>query len=150
MLHVNKIIKNVKSTNYDIKFPQLSMDDLKLQLLTDTSFNNVPNGGSQAGKTLVKKSPNQWQKNLCPLYCNSSKFKRVVCSTIGTETLPLSEICDVPIYINKLLSEILEHEKTTRSYGIQNFYEAAHSIKQTLEKRLLVDNVAIREMIKRN
>ena len=59
MLHVNKIIKNVKSTNYDIKFPQLSIDNLKLQLLTDASFNNVPNGGSQAGKTLVKKSLNQ-------------------------------------------------------------------------------------------
>ena len=52
MLHVNKIIKNVKYRNYDIKFPQLSMEDLKLQLLTDASFNNLPNGGSQAGKIL--------------------------------------------------------------------------------------------------
>ena len=28
------------------------MEDLKLQLLTDASFNNLPNGGSQAGKIL--------------------------------------------------------------------------------------------------
>ena len=43
---------NQKCKKYDIKFPPLSMDDLKLQLLTDTSFNNLPNGGSQAGKIL--------------------------------------------------------------------------------------------------
>ena len=48
-LCVNKIIKNVKSTDYSIKFPQLSMDDLKLQLITYASSNNLPNGGSQAG-----------------------------------------------------------------------------------------------------
>ena len=37
---------NQKCKKYDIKFPPLSMDDLKLQLLTDASFNNLPNGGS--------------------------------------------------------------------------------------------------------
>ena len=108
MLHVNKIINNVKYRNYDIKFPQLSMEDLKLQLLTDASFNNLPNGRSQAGKILFLINN---KKNTCPLYWNSSKIKRVVCSTIATETLPLSDVCDVPFYINKLLSVILEHEK---------------------------------------
>ena len=49
VLYVNRIIKNVKSTDYSIKFPQLSMDDLKLQLITYASSNNLPNGGSQAG-----------------------------------------------------------------------------------------------------
>ena len=43
---------NQKCKKYDIKFPPLSMDDLKLQLLTDASLNNLPNGGSQAGKIL--------------------------------------------------------------------------------------------------
>ena len=38
----------VENTNYGIKFPHLSMDNLKLQLLTDVSFNNLSNGGSQA------------------------------------------------------------------------------------------------------
>ena len=50
VLYVNKIIKNVKSTDYNIKFPQLSMDDLKLQLITYASSNDLPNGGSQAGQ----------------------------------------------------------------------------------------------------
>lgn len=137
MLHLNKIINNVKYRNYDIKFPQLSMEDLKLQLLTDASFNNLPNGRSQAGKILFLINN---KKNTCPLYWNSSKIKRVVCSTIATETLPLSDACDLPIYINKLLSEISEHEKTTQTCGIQNFYDAAHSMKWTLEKRFLVDD----------
>ena len=50
VLYVNRIIKNVKSTDYSIKFPQLSMDDLKLQLITYASSNNLPNGGSQPGQ----------------------------------------------------------------------------------------------------
>ena len=69
--YVNKIINNVKSTNYGIKFPQLSMDDLKLQLFTDISFNNLPNGGNQAGQILFL-TDNKSSK--CPLYWNSSKI----------------------------------------------------------------------------
>ena len=42
--YVNTIINNVESTNYGIKCPNLSMDDLKLQLLTKPKFNNLPNG----------------------------------------------------------------------------------------------------------
>ena len=30
--YINKIINNVESKNYGIKFPHLTMDDLKLQL----------------------------------------------------------------------------------------------------------------------
>ena len=48
--YINTIINNAESTNYGIKFPYLSIDNLQLQLFTDASFNNLPNGGSQAGK----------------------------------------------------------------------------------------------------
>ena len=52
MSYVNTIINNVESTNYGMKFPYLSMDDLKLQLFTDASFNNLPNGGREASQIL--------------------------------------------------------------------------------------------------
>lgn len=48
--YINTIINNAECTNYSIKFPHLSIDNLQLQLFTDASFNNLPNGGSQAGK----------------------------------------------------------------------------------------------------
>ena len=49
VLYVNKIIKNVKKSKSEIRFSQLNLNNIKLQLFTDANFNNLPNGGSQAG-----------------------------------------------------------------------------------------------------
>ena len=50
-LKVNKV-KHLKSTKSFIKVPKFDEESLKLQLFTDASFNNLPNGGSQAGQIL--------------------------------------------------------------------------------------------------
>ena len=147
-LYVNKITKKVKNTKNEIRFPQLNLNNVKLQLFTDASFNNLPNGGSQAGQMIFLTDD---KNNTCPLYWNSSKIKRVVRSTIAAETLSLSEGWNVD---NKLISELLFHDgkqlSITAYTDNQSFYDAAHSLKQTLEKRLLFDISAIREMIERN
>ena len=85
---------------------------------------------------------------------NSSKIKRVACSTIAAETLSLVNGCDVAIYINNLLPELLQTEPNCLSITAytdnQSLYDAVHSMKQTLQKRLLVNISAIREMVERN
>ena len=40
--YVNKIIKNVKNSTKEIRFPQLNLNNIELQLFTDASFNNFP------------------------------------------------------------------------------------------------------------
>ena len=107
VLYVNKIIKNAKNSKNAINFSQLNLKNIKLQLFTDASFNNLPNGGSQAGQIIFLTND---KSNACPLYWNSSKIKRVARSTIATETLSLSEGCDVALYINKLVLELLFHD----------------------------------------
>ena len=52
VLYVNKIVKNVKNSKNEIRFPQLNLNNIKLQLFTDASFNNLPNRGSQAGQII--------------------------------------------------------------------------------------------------
>ena len=79
-------MNNVESTNYGIKFPHLSMGDLKLQLFADASFSNLPNGGSQASQILFLTDN---KRQTCSLYWNSSKIKWVIRSTIAAETLSL-------------------------------------------------------------
>ena len=58
------------------------------------------------------------------------------------------------MYINKLVSELLFHDGKQLNIiaytDNQSPYNAAHTSKQTLEKRLLVDISAIREMVERN
>ena len=97
---------------------------------------------------------NRFEKSYLPLYWKSSKIKRDVCSTIATETLSLSDGCDVAIYINRLVSEILPVDGSQLDIitytDNQNLYDAVNSMKQTLEKRVIVDISSIREMTKRN
>ena len=84
----NKIIKNVKNSKNEIRFPKLNLNNIKLQLLTDASFNNLPNGGSQAGQIIFLTDD---KSNTFPLYWNSFKIKRVARSAIAADTLSLSE-----------------------------------------------------------
>ena len=88
VLYVNKIIKNVKNSTNEIRFLQLNLNNIELQLYTDASFNNLPNGGNQAGQIIFLTDD---KNNTCPLYWNSSKIKKLARSTIAAETLSLSE-----------------------------------------------------------
>ena len=123
-------------------------ESLRLQLFTDASFNNLPNGGSQGGQIIFLADA---KNNVCPIYWKSSKVKRVVRSTIGAETLSLSEGCDIALFTNKLISEIIYKNKIdlciTAYTDNQSLYDAVNSMKQTSEKRLLLDISALREMV---
>ena len=129
-LYVNKIIKNVKKSKNGINSPQLNLNNIKLHLFIDASFDNLPNGGSQTGQIIFLTDD---KSNICPLYWNSSKIKRVVRSTIAAETLSLSEGCDIAMYINKLVSELLFHdgkELNIIAYtDNQSLYDAANNLK---------------------
>ena len=56
--------------------------------------------------------------------------------------------------INKLVSELLFHDgkqlQTIAYTDSQSLYDAAHTLKQTLEMRLLVDITAIGKMVEKN
>ena len=45
--YVNKIIKNVKNSTKEIRFPQLNLNNIELPLFTDASFNNFPMEGAK-------------------------------------------------------------------------------------------------------
>ena len=114
--YVNTIINNVESTNYGIKCPNLSMDDLKLQLLTKPKFNNLPNGWSKAGQIRFL---NDDKSRIYPFCWNSSKINLSSTFNSSSRNIIIKDGCDVSIYINKLLSELLlEHGKTALSHSI--------------------------------
>ena len=52
IIYVNKIIRKVKSSYCFIQFPKLDLNIVKLQLFTNSSFNNLPNGASQGGQII--------------------------------------------------------------------------------------------------
>ena len=107
-LYVNKVIKNAKNSKNAINFRQLNLSNIKLQLFTYASFNNLRNGGSQAGQITFLTDD---KSSTCPLYWNSFKIRRVVKSTVTVETVSLSEGCDVTMYIRKLVSGLFHDGK---------------------------------------
>ena len=102
--YINTIINNVESTNYGIKCPHLSMDDLKLQLFMNASFNNLPNGRSKAGQILFLNGDKSCK---CPFGWNSSKINLSSMFNNSSRNIIIKDGCDVSIYINKLLSELV-------------------------------------------
>ena len=147
---MNKIIKYSKNTDSFIKIPQFDKNSLRLQLFTGTSFNNLPNGGSQAGQIIFLSDS---RNNCYPLYWNSLKIKRVVRSTLAAETA-ISDGCDVTFYVNKLPSKLIHAARDSLSATAytdnHSLHNAVHSTKQTLEKRLIVDISSMREMVDYN
>ena len=49
---LNKVLKHIKSEKSYIKFPSLNIDSLSIRIYTDTSSDNLPNGGSQGGQII--------------------------------------------------------------------------------------------------
>ena len=64
-------------------------------MYTDTSFNNLPNGGNQCGQILFTTDNENWS---CALVWNSSKIKHVVRSTLAVETLSMTDGYNIFLY----------------------------------------------------
>ena len=62
---MNKIIKYLKNADSFIRILQFDKNFLRLQLSTDASFNNLPNGSSQAGQIIFLSDS---RNNCCPFY----------------------------------------------------------------------------------
>ena len=83
----------------------------------------------------------------------SKRIKRVVRSTLTTETLALSDAVDDGIYISEIVSELLFNG--TKSLPIEMYtnskslFDAIKSKKNVLEKRLRIDIAMLREMFER-
>ena len=83
----------------------------------------------------------------------SKRIKRVVRSTLATETLALSDAVDDGIYISEIVSELLFNG--TKSLPIEMYtnskslFDAIKSKKNVLDKRLRIGIAMLREMFER-
>ena len=119
-----------------IKF--LNIDSLSIRTYTDTSFNNHSNGGSKGGQiTFIADNENQ----SCPLAWNSSKIKRVVRSTLATETLSMTDGCDASFFTTEIVNHIFQR-RTINNAVIKDNKSLLDSIQSTnliSDRRLRVE-----------
>ena len=152
IVHVNKILKRVKSDVSSISVPVFkSLSDLKLCVYSDASFANLPDGGSQGGHIVFLTDSDD---NSCPLSWHSTKVKRMVKSTLAAETLALVDGSENAFLLSKLLAEII-HNKRDLHLPIEcrtdnkSLFQAAYSLKAISDKRLRIELSLVREMLER-
>ena len=132
MKEKNSLLSNEEKTSCRSAVGQLNW--LAGKSRSDIRFSVIEaRGGSQAGQIIFL---TDGKSNTCPLW-NYSKIKRVLKSTKAAEALPFLEGCDVAMFINKLVSELLlDDEKQLNIIAYTNnrsLYHAMHSLKQTLQ-----------------
>ena len=113
-------------------------------MFSDASHANLPNGVSSAGGFIIFLADSK--RNVCPLYWESRKIRRVVKSTLTAETLAASDAID-----SEFLSQILFRNKVNIpiELGVDNksLYDNVFSVKNVAEKRLRIDITVIKELI---
>ena len=145
LLTCNKLLKQVQSNPTFIKFPVMDVESLSFVVHCDSSWNNLPNGGSQGAFIILLKDNNNL---VAPVEWSSTKIRRVARSTVTAETLAMLDACDAAFLLSRIVLEILQAPSVVIDVMTDNksLFDNIYSSKVTTEKRLVVDMCAIREM----
>ena len=145
---INKVIKFVKNTSGFITIPKLDIRSVKIASFSDASFNNLHDGGSQGGYAVFLYD--KYNKSAI-ISWSSNRVKRVVRSTLASETLSFTEGTDTGFFLSQLLQEILYKQKTRiECYtDSRSLFETVGTTKLISDKRLRVEISAIRQMVDR-
>ena len=83
----NKVLKNVINLKVILTFPQMqNLDECSLATYSDSSYNDVDNGGSQEGFIIFLSDRT---RRLFPIMWQSKRIRQVLKSTMAAETLAL-------------------------------------------------------------
>ena len=141
LIATNKIVKFTQNTTTYICIPAFDVESLNIKLYSDTSSNNLQNGGSQGFFIILLSDKHN---NVAPIAWSSIKLKYVARSTIVEETLALSGGCDTSYFVASLTKEMI-FMKQHNNINIEAFtnngslYETLHTTKSILDKRLWVE-----------
>ena len=153
IINANKTIKKVKHNNLKLKFPKLQQNGRYiLKVYSDSSFNNLPNGGSQGGFIIFLCDS---EDNGAPIQWQSKKIRRVAKSTLAAECLAMEDAVDAAFYLKCVLLEILqasvENIRVECFIDNKSLYDNLHSSTNVKEeKRLILDIALIKEMLQKN
>ena len=149
VIHANKTIKKIKSSDVFLKYPNIKdIENAKILVYSDASFNNLPNGGSQGAHMILISDSDQ---QCAPIHWQSKKIKRVVKSTLAAECLALQNAVDHAFYLKNVVSDMLGvdmeiHCRTDNQSVVDSVYSSTN-VKE--DKRLVLDVCSLKEMLER-
>ena len=105
LLRANKVLSRAKSEPVVLTFKDMGdLSTAKFVSFNDSSFGNLCDGGSQGSYIILLEGQNG---NCSPLMWQSKKLRRVVRSTMATETLSQVEAAEACFWSLGILKEIL-------------------------------------------
>ena len=141
----NKLIKYIKETPSQLKFPSLDSSSVRTIGFTDASFNNHDDGGSQGGHIIFL---TDMHHNSCPIAWRSNRVRRVARSTLAAETLAFADGMDTAQYVSQLADEtqmLSQSSKIIMVTDSRSLFDASNTSSQISDRRLRVEMSAIRE-----
>ena len=142
-----KILRSLKNNDNSLMLRSIGdINSIKVILYSDASLNNLDKGGSQGGYLIFIAGNNQ----LASLITWSSKrLKRVVRSTIESETMALAEGLEHCLYLVRILKLLLQLDNICIECRCDNksLCEAVQSEKEVHNKRLALEIYNLKHLI---
>ena len=151
MIDFNKTTNKTKTNHYDLKLQPIKKWS-KLVVYVGAAFVNLHDGGSQSAYLIFFVNPN---KKINLISWQSTRIKRMVCSSLAAETLTMLDGIDSALYIVVLLNELI-YDKSEQQIPIDCITDnkwlcdALASNKYVTEKCLQIDIGALKEAIKKS
>ena len=99
VLATNKLLRKVKEQPLRLNFPNLSdLGNIQLICFSDASLANLPSGRSSEGYIVFTATPDG---AYCPIVWKSHTLKRVVKSTLASETSAMIDALDSAFFVVK-------------------------------------------------
>ena len=127
----HKVICKLQSDDVILQFSDLGdLEDCKILSYNDSSYKNVPDGGSQKEFIALLCNPDG---KVSPIYWQSRMIRHVVKSTLAAECLALEDTAETCFWIRSSLTELLrcEHKEipTECVTDSQSLLETVYSTK---------------------
>ena len=147
IIQLNKVVHLAKKHKVELVFPRIDMSSVQMIVYADSSFNNLPKGGSQEGHIVFISDRN----NKCaPLSWASQRIKRVVRSTLAAEAISLNNACDDSVYLGRIIMSLCA-TAPMKSIPIvaycdnQSTIDSINSTTPVSDKKLRLEIAALRE-----
>ena len=148
LLHANKFVRKVKSSQVTVKFPKLQSEEISVECFSDASFGSLNNGVSQGGYVVFL---SDGDGNKCPISRHSKRVRRVAKSSLAAETLAAMDAPEAAVFISTLLAEFLNVPVTSIPVKCfvdnRSLVDASYSTKSVDDKHLRINVAVLRDML---
>ena len=150
-IKANKTIRKSKQNEVKIRYSaKFDLSSCKILGYTDSSFGNLPDGGSQ-GALVLFLIDRQGLGSL--LSWQSRRIRRVANSSLSAECIAAVECLEISVYTQTLLCDLIARDPKDVPISIltdnKSLVDNVHSTVPVSNRRLRIEIGAIREMIRK-